>query len=113
MWEEILKKKGGFKKLNYAFLKEVVLAKGREMKGEVLSADEYLQFQEEIKQVYSKKHADKDAPKVRLDLNRIRRVITRILKENNLLEVKKQKKNVYDKEGNRLGIRRVNSYYFI
>ena len=106
MWEEILKRGSNFRKLNYNFLKETVLAKGREMKGEILSADEYLQIQEEIRQIYSKKHKS-------IILDRIKRAITKILKENNLLEVKKIDKTIYDSKGNALGYRRENVYYFI
>ena len=111
MWEEILKRAD--KKLNHAFLKDVVLVKSRGMKGEVLSADEYLQFQEEIKRVYTPLHSSSLRGGVRLDLNRIRNFITRILKANNLLEIKRIKKNIYDSDGNLLGNRTVPVYYFI
>ena len=106
MWEEILKRSGALKKLNYKFLKEIVLAKGKEMKGEVLSADEYLQLQEEIRKIYTKKHRG-------LPLDRIKIVITKILKANNLLEVKSKRKNIFDDKGNRLGQKEVSDYHFI
>lgn len=106
MWEEILKRSGRTKRLDYAFLKDVTLTKGKEIKGEVLSADEYLQLQEEIRQIYAKKHG-------RLSLDRIRFIITKILKGNNLLEVKKKKKIIFDDKGNRLGQKEVYDYHFI
>jgi|TARA_R100000149_G_C5876135_1_gene140000 hypothetical protein len=111
MWEEVLK---AAKRLNYNFLKEIVLAKGKEMKGEVLSADEYLQLLEEINQSYAKKHtshANQGGGKV--DLNRIKNVTTKILRENNLLEVKRKNKIIFDNKGNRLGTKGVNEYHFI
>ena len=105
MWEEILKR-GNLRKLNYNFLKEIVLAKGKEMKGEAFNADEYSQLQEEIRQIYSKKHTG-------ITFDRIKRTITRILKDNNLLEVKPTKRIIFDSEGNRLGDKIENVYYFI
>lgn len=106
MWEEILKRSGALKKINYKFLKEIVLAKGKEMKGEVLSADEYLQLREKIRQIYVKKYG-------RLSLDRIKLAITKILKANNLLEVKGKRKNIFDDKGNRLGQKQVSDYHFI
>jgi hypothetical protein len=45
MWENVLKK-GGRKKLNFQFLKEVTLDKVKGIKDRVLTREEYLQLQE-------------------------------------------------------------------
>jgi len=113
MWEEILKR-GAAKRINYDFLKEIVLAKGKEMKGEVLSADEYLQLQEEIRQSYSTKHTSHPlGGGGRVGGNRIRSIVTKILNKSNLLEVKIQSKIIFDNKGNSLGRRAVREYHFI
>lgn len=106
MWKEILKRRGSTKRLDYAFLKDITLTKGKEMKGEVLSADKYLQLQEEIRQIYTKKHRG-------LPLDRIKPVITKILKGNNLLEIRSKKEIIFDDKGNRLGRKQESVYYFI
>tara|TARA_R100000406_G_scaffold89743_1_gene76026 strand:- start:519 stop:836 length:318 start_codon:yes stop_codon:yes gene_type:complete len=105
MWENVLKK-GGKKKLNFQFLKELTLDKVKGMKGEVLNRDEYLEFKEEIRQAYSAQH--KNVP-----LKRIEQSITKILLANNLLEYQLQKVPKYDSDGKLLGRRSETFYYFI
>ena len=50
-------------------------------KGKTLIKDEFLDFLEQIRVIYSVKHRG-------ISLDRIRRAIVRILKQNDLLEVK-------------------------
>lgn len=84
MWEDILKSRGYAKKLNFSFLKEVSLDLANKHKGKTLVKDEFLDFLEQIRLVYSTKHTN-------IPLDRIRIPVVRILKTNNLLEVKKKR----------------------
>ena len=56
MWKGILKGRGSTRGLDFKLLKRLTLLKGREMKGKTLNRDEYVQFQEVIRQVYSTQH---------------------------------------------------------
>ena len=80
MWEDILKRGAG-RRLNHSFLKQITLSLGSKFKGKTLNKDEFLDFLEQIRLVYSTKHTN-------IPLDRIRNPIVRILKTNNLLEVK-------------------------
>lgn len=87
MWKDILKGRGRggkTKKLNFSFLKEVSLGLAEGFKGRTLSRDEFLDFLEQIRIVYTVKHKS-------IPLDRIRTTIVTILKRNNLLEVKSKK----------------------
>ena len=105
MWVNIIRKKGSTKKLNFKFLKEIVLKKGKEMKGKVLDIGEYMQFQEVIRLVYETQHKH-------IPLDRISQTITRILKTNGLLEVKGKRVSEFDADGKELGRRMKTFYYF-
>lgn len=105
MWENVLKR-GGKKKLNFQFLKEITLDKVKGMKGEVLNRDEYLEFQEEIRQVYSAQHKN-------IPLKRIEQSITKILLANDSLEYKLKKVPQFDSDGKKIGRRTRTFYYFI
>ena len=106
MWKNIIKKKGSGKKLNFKFIKQIVLEKGKEMKGKVLNKDEYVQFQEAIRQVYATQHRG-------ISLDRISQTITKILKANGLLETKHKGVSEFDADGKELGVRIQTVYYFI
>tara|TARA_R100000388_G_C7120812_1_gene100887 strand:+ start:220 stop:522 length:303 start_codon:yes stop_codon:yes gene_type:complete len=80
MWEDILKRAGA-KRLNYSFLKQVTLGLANKFKGKTLNRDEFQDFLEQIRQVYSVKHKS-------ISVDRIRNIIVTILKRNDLLEVK-------------------------
>jgi hypothetical protein len=80
MWEDILKA-GATRKLNYSFLKQVTLSLANKFKGKTLNRDEFLDFLEQIKVVYSTEHFG-------ITVARIKRPIVKILKQNDLLEVK-------------------------
>ena len=86
MWKNILKSQGGGKKINFNFLKEVSLGLAEGFKGRTLSRDEFLDFLEQIRIVYSVKHKA-------IPVDRISGTIVRILKTNNLLEIKTLGKN--------------------
>ena len=105
MWENVLKR-GGKKKLNFQFLKEITLDKVKGMKGEVLNRDEYLQFQEVIWRVYKTQHRN-------IPLKRIEQSITKILVTRGLLEYKLKKVPQFDSDGKRIGKRNKTFYYFI
>ena len=107
MWKNIIRKKGASKRLNFKLIKEITLEKGKEMKGKTLNNEEYMQFQEAIRQVYSTQHRN-------IPLDRIKNTITRILKQNDLLEIKR-KQNIpeFDANGKLLGTRDRPSYHFI
>ena len=81
MWEDILKARGGGRKLNYSFLKQITLSLANKFKGKTLVKDEFLDFLELIKIVYSSKHTQ-------IPIERIKIPIVKILKQNDLLEVK-------------------------
>lgn len=83
MWEDILKR-GAIRKLNYSFLKQITLSVANKFKGKTLNKDEFLDFLEQIRVIYSVKHKN-------IPLDRIRKTVVRILKLNNLLEVKAKK----------------------
>ena len=102
MWKSILKRRG----LDFKLLKRLTLLKGREMKGKILNSDEYIQFQEVIRKVYSTQHNN-------ITLSRIKNTITKILKENELLEVKTESASEFDADGKELGRRFGQIYYFI
>lgn len=106
MWENIIRKRGSAKRLNFAFLKQIVLEKGKEMKGKVLNRDEYRQFQAAIRQVYTTQHRA-------IPLDRLSIPITRVLKENGLLEIKRKKVIEFDADGKQLGKREQPAYHFI
>ena len=91
MWENILKRSGK-KSLDFQFLKEITLDKVRGMKGQVLTRDEYLKFQEEIRKIYRTRHQA-------VRLSQVEFTITKILKSNNLLEVNRKEETKYDSEG--------------
>lgn len=80
MWEDILKR-GGSRRLNHSFLKQITLNLANKHKGKTLIKDEFLDFLEQIRLIYSVKHTN-------IPLDRIRNTVVRILKTNNLLEVK-------------------------
>ena len=106
MWESILKRRGSERGLDFKFLKRLTLLKGREMKGKILNRDEYMQFQEVIRKVYSTQHAQ-------IPLSRIKNTITQILKQNGLLEVKTKWFPEFDADGKELGKRLRRIYHFI
>jgi len=106
MWKNIIKKKGSGKKLNFKFLKQIVLEKGKEMKGKVLNKDEYVQFQEAVRQVYTTQHKG-------IPLDRISQTITKILKANGLLETTQKGVSEFDADGKELGRREKRTYHFI
>lgn len=81
MWGNILKVGQPPKKLNFTFLKQISLNKAKDFKGKTLIKDEFLDFLESIRLVYSTKHTG-------IPLDRIRTTIVRVLKQNDLLEVK-------------------------
>ena len=83
MWEDILKRGSG-KKLDYSFLKQTTLSLANKFKGKTLVKDEFLDFLEQVRKDYSVKHKS-------ITLGRIRNAIIRILKTNNLLEIKKKR----------------------
>tara|TARA_R100000734_G_scaffold7679_1_gene6164 strand:- start:363 stop:680 length:318 start_codon:yes stop_codon:yes gene_type:complete len=105
MWEDILKGRG----LNFKLLKRLTLIKGREMKGKVLTQEEYLQLQEVIRQVYSAENSIRQT----IPLDRISKLITKILKGNGLLEVKRKRVIKFDADGKQLGVRLQSVYHFI
>lgn len=80
MWEDILKRSPDGK-LKYAFLKQITLSLANKFKGKTLGKDEFRDFSEQVRMVYSTKHPG-------ISLERIKGIIVRILKANNLLEVK-------------------------
>lgn len=84
MWEDILKARGSSRKLNYSFLKQITLSLANKFKGKTLNRDEFLDFLEQIRLVYSTKHTQ-------IPLDRIRKTVVNILKTNNLLEVKRKR----------------------
>ena len=86
MWEDILKGQGKAKKLNFNFLKEVSLGLAERFKGRILSRDEFLDFLEQIRIVYSVRHKA-------IPVDRISHTVIKILKRNDLLEIKTLKKN--------------------
>jgi len=107
MWKNIIRKKSANKRLNFKLIKEITLEKSKEMKGKTLNNEEYMQFQEVIRQVYSTQH-----PNITLD--RIKNTITRMLKQNDLLEIKRKHRiPEYDANGKLLGTRSRNFYHFI
>ena len=107
MWKNTIRKKGANKRLNFKLIKEITLEKSKEMKGKTLNNEEYMQFQEVIRQVYSTQHPN-------IPLDRIKTTITRILKQNDLLKIKK-KRHIpeYDANKKLLGIKSRNFYHFI
>jgi len=105
MWKGILRKSG----VNFKLLKRLTLLKGREMKGKVLTKEEYLQLQEVIRQVYSAENSIRQT----IPLDRISKLITKILKENGLLEVKRKRVTKFDADGKQLGVRTQGVYHFI
>ena len=62
-------------------MKQITLSLANKFKGKTLVKDEFLDFLEQIRLIYSVKHKG-------IPLDRISRVVVRILKTNNLLEVK-------------------------
>jgi hypothetical protein len=106
MWKIILKKRGKVRGLDFKFLKRLTLLKGREMKGKILNSDEYIQFQEVILKVYSTQHKN-------ITLSRVKNTITKILKQNGLLETKTKPITEFDADGKELGKRYKQVYYFI
>jgi predicted alternative tryptophan synthase beta-subunit len=92
--------------LNFQFLKEVTLDKVKGIKDRVLTREEYLQLQEEIRQAYSTQH--KNVP-----LKRIAQSITKILTANGSLEYKLEKIPEFDSDGKLIGYRTQTFYYFI
>lgn len=83
MWEDILKREGA-KRLNHSLLKQITLSLAKEYKGKKLVKDEFLDFLEQIRKIYSAEHKS-------ISLERIRTIVVRTLKTNNLLEVKTKK----------------------
>ena len=81
MWKDILKGRGSARKLNHSFLKQLTLSLANKHKGKTLAKDEFLDFLEQIRLIYSVKHKN-------IPLDRISVPVVRILKRNNLLEVK-------------------------
>ena len=106
MWKSILKGRGSSRRLDFKFLKRLTLLKGRQMKGKTLNSDEYMQFQEAIRNVYSTQH-------VGIPLSRISNAITRLLKENELLEVKETSVAEFNPDGEEIGRRSTRIYHFI
>jgi len=106
MWKSILKGRGSSRGLDFKLLKRLTLLKGREMKGKTLNRDEYLQFQEVIRQVYSTQHKH-------ITLKRLEQTITRILKQNGLLEVKETSVAEFNPDGEEIGRRSKKIYHFI
>jgi|TARA_R100000084_G_scaffold106566_1_gene65033 hypothetical protein len=106
MWKSILKGRGASRRLDFKFLKRLTILKGREMKGKTLNSDEYMQFQEVIRNVYSTQHTG-------IPLDRISQKITTILKTNDLLKVKTKKVPVFDADGKEIGKRENRFYHFI
>ena len=86
MWKNILKGQGKAKKLNFNFLKEVSLGAAEGFKGKTLSRDEFLDFLKQIRRAYSVRHKA-------IPLDRIQDTVIKILKQNDLLEIKTLKKN--------------------
>ena len=107
MWKNIIRKKGANKRLNFKLIKEITLEKSKEMKGKTLNNEEYMQFQEVIRQVYSTQHPN-------ITLGRIKYTITRILKQDDLLEIKR-KRGIpeHDANGKLLGTKTRRFYHFI
>jgi len=81
MWEDILKGRGSGRKLNHSFLKQITLNLANKHKGKTLIKDEFLDYLEHIRLIYSVKHKN-------IPLDRISVPVVRILKTNNLLEIK-------------------------
>lgn len=106
MWKGILKRRRSTRGLDFKLLKRLTLLKGREMKGKTLNRDEYVQFQEVIRQVYSTQHKN-------IILKRLEQTITKILKQNGLLEIKRKQVYEFDKDGKPLGRRLSPLYHFI
>lgn len=79
MWEKILKRKS----LVYDFLKKVTIALGKKYSGETLTRDQFNdEFLESVRAIYSAKHMG-------VGKERIRNDVVKILKRNNMLEIKR------------------------
>lgn len=102
---DILKGSGSRRNVNHAFLKKVALTEAEQYKGETLHKDKYLDFLEGVRKLYSAEHTS--AP-----LDRIKPLVTRILKLENKLEVRRGAAPVFDSDGNKLGNRTINFYTF-
>ena len=78
MWENVLKRR----RLDYDFLKKVTIALGKKYSGETLIRDQFIdEFLESVRVMYSAKHTG-------ILKERIQNEVIKILKRNNMLEVK-------------------------
>ena len=84
MWKNILKRKGRPKRLDYGFLKTVAIALGERYSGKTLTREQFKdEFLESVRAMYSAKHLN-------ITKERIQNEVIKILKRNNMLEVKKK-----------------------
>ena len=103
-WEKVIKR-GGARKLDHDFLKEVAIQEAQLLKGQVLNSNEFGTFIEDVRNKYAKRHRA-------VPSDRIRKRITMILNNRNLLEIKKRRQR-FTPDGKFITYKEVRYYKFL